>query len=80
MISEEPWVGIAEVTAHLGVAKDTVYRWVDTQGLPAYRVGRLFRFRLSQVDEWVENSADHVATSRKSGRADAKEQNDLDNG
>ncbi len=63
-----------------GVAKDTVYRWVDTQGLPAHRVGRLFRFRLSQVDEWVENSADHVAASRKSGRADTKGRNDLDNG
>ena len=33
MASEEPWVGIADVAAHLQVAKDTVYRWVDTQGL-----------------------------------------------
>ena len=57
MASEEPWVGIAEVAAHLQVAKDTVYRWVDTQGLPAHRLGRLFRFRLSEVDEWVKASA-----------------------
>lgn len=55
MTSEEPWVGIAEVAAHLQVSKDTVYRWVDTQGLPGHRVGRLFRFRLSQVDEWVQS-------------------------
>ena len=80
MISEEPWVGIAEVATHLGVAKDTVYRWVDTQGLPAHRVGRLFRFRLSQVDEWVESSANHVTTSRRASRADAKGRNELDCG
>ena len=55
MASDEPWVGIPEVAAHLRVSKDTVYRWVDTQGLPAHRVGRLFRFRLSQVDDWVQN-------------------------
>ncbi len=79
MVSEEPWVGITEVAAHLGVSKDTVYRWVDTHGLPARRVGRLFRFRLSQVDEWVE-STDHVATSRKSGRADITGRNSPRNG
>ena len=55
MASDEPWVGIPEVAAHLRVSKDKVYRWVDTQGLPAHRVGRLFRFRLSQVDDWVQN-------------------------
>lgn len=54
MPSEESWVGIAEVAAHLQVSKDTVYRWIDTQGLPAHRIGRLFRFRLSQVDRWVQ--------------------------
>ncbi|MDE0416417.1 MAG: helix-turn-helix domain-containing protein [bacterium] len=66
MVSEQPWVGIAKLAAHQGVAKVTVYhRWVDTQGLPAHRIGRLFRFRLSQIGEWVEDSTDHVATSRK---------------
>ena len=80
MVSEEPWVGITEVPAHPGLANDTVYRWVDIQGFPVHRAGRLFRFRPSLVDAWVENSADHVATSRKSGRADAEGRNDLDNG
>lgn len=58
MAADEPWVGIAEVAAHLQVAKDTVYRWVNTHGLPAHRVGRLFRFRLSEVDEWVTAGGD----------------------
>ena len=39
MAAEEGWVGIAEVAAHLRVARDTVYRWVDTKGLPAHRGG-----------------------------------------
>ena len=34
MASEEGWVGIADVAAHLSVAKDSIYRWVDPQGLP----------------------------------------------
>ncbi len=53
MASEEGWVGIADVAAHLSVAKDSIYRWVDTKEFPAHRVGRLLRFQLSEVDEWV---------------------------
>ena len=54
MASEEGWVGIADVAAHLRVAKDSIYRWVETKDFPAHRVGRLLRFRLSEVDEWVK--------------------------
>ena len=54
MASEEGWVGIADVAAHLSVAKDSIYRWVDSKDFPARRVGRLSRFRLSEVDEWVK--------------------------
>ncbi len=57
MTTEEGWVGIAEVAAHLQVAKDSIYRWVASKGFPAHRVGRLLRFKLSEVDEWVKTSA-----------------------
>ena len=53
MATEEGWVGIAEVAAHLQVTKESIYRWVGAKGFPARRVGRLLRFRLSEVDEWV---------------------------
>jgi excisionase family DNA binding protein len=55
----ERWVGVDEVAAHLGVAKDSVYRWAESRGLPARRVGRLLRFRLSDVDAWVEGGGGH---------------------
>ena len=50
----EPWVSVDEVASHLGVAKDSVYRWIEAKGLPAHRVGRLWKFRLSEVDKWIE--------------------------
>lgn len=55
MTAEERWVGVEDVAAHLGVNKDSIYRWIDKMGLPAHRVGRLFRFKLSEVDEWVKS-------------------------
>jgi len=55
----EPWVSVDEVARHIGVAKDTIYRWIDTRTMPAHRVGRLWKFKLSDVDEWVR--AGHAA-------------------
>ena len=56
MTAEERWVGVEDVTVHLGVNKDSVYRWIEKMGLPAHRLGRLFRFKFSEVDEWVKLS------------------------
>lgn len=67
----EPWVSADAVSDHLGIAKDTIYRWIETRGLPAHRVGRLWKFKLSEVDAWVEHGGagdDHSANLRKRGR------------
>jgi len=49
----ERWVSVSEVAEHLGVARDTVYRWIESKGLPAYRMGRHWKFKLDDVDRWV---------------------------
>ena len=49
----EPWVSVDDIAAHLGVAKDSVYRWIEKKGLPAHKMGRLWKFKVSEVDEWV---------------------------
>jgi len=53
----EPWASVEEVTAHLGIVRDTVYRWIETKGMPAHRIGRLWKFKLSEVDAWVRSGA-----------------------
>ena len=53
MPEQEPWVSVDAVAKHLGIARDTVYRWIDSKGLPAHRIGRLWKFKLSDIDEWV---------------------------
>jgi excisionase family DNA binding protein len=44
---------VDEAASHLEAAKDSVCRWIETKGLPAHRVGWLWKFKLSEVDEWV---------------------------
>ena len=49
----EPWVSVEDVSRHLGVSKDTIYRWIDGQRMPASKIGRFWKFKLREVDEWV---------------------------
>ncbi len=63
MAVEERWVGVDDVATHLGVAKDSVYRWIEERGLPAHRVGRLFRFKLSEIDDWVRQDNEQEKAS-----------------
>lgn len=60
----EPWVSVDDVAHHLGVAKDSVYRWIERKGLPAHRVGRLWKFKLSEVDKWVKKGGASQAAGR----------------
>lgn len=52
-MASESWVTAEEVARHLGVAKDTVYRWREHKCMPAHRIGRLWKFKLTEVDDWV---------------------------
>lgn len=53
MNETERWLSVEEIAAHLGVSKETVYRWLEKEKIPAHRVGRLWKFKASEVDQWV---------------------------
>ncbi len=53
--TEDRWLSADEICRHLGVSKDTVYKWINRHGIPAHRMGRLWKFKISQVDKWVED-------------------------
>ncbi len=65
-MTAESWVSVDKVAQHLGVAKDTVYRWRERRSLPAHRIGRLWKFKLSEVDAWVVAGG---ATEEPTGQA-----------
>jgi len=50
----ERWLSVEEIAAHLGISKETIYRWLEKEKIPAHRVGRLWKFKVSEVDQWVK--------------------------
>ena len=50
----ERWLAVGEIAAHLGVNPDTIYKWITRKRMPAHKVGKLWKFLASEVDEWVK--------------------------
>jgi excisionase family DNA binding protein len=50
---DDRWMSVDEIAEYLGVSKDTVYAWVTKKGMPGHRVGRFWKFKALEVDEWV---------------------------
>lgn len=55
MDSVERWQSLEEISNHLGVSKDTIRIWIKKNTIPYHKVGRQYKFRLSEVDAWVES-------------------------
>jgi excisionase family DNA binding protein len=49
----EPWLSVLEIAQHLGVAKESIYRWLKNKGLPGHKIGSLWKFKASEVDRWA---------------------------
>ena len=50
------WLGTSEAAERLGVVPRTLYRLIDEGQIPAYKMGRVFRLKRSDVDEFIERS------------------------
>lgn len=49
----ERWLSVVEIAEHLGVSKETIYRWLEKGKIPAHRVGKLWKFKVTDVDKWI---------------------------
>ena len=51
----ERWYSLKEVMEHLGVSRDTVLSWIANKNMPASKMGKLWKFKRSELDEWVKS-------------------------
>jgi excisionase family DNA binding protein len=65
MTELEPWFSVEEIARHLGVSKETIYRWLEREIVPAHRMGKLWKFKPSEVDQWVMRGGAAAGESRE---------------
>ena len=49
------WLSVQEIAHYLGISKETVYRWLDSKKIPAHKIGKQWKFKTYEVDQWVLN-------------------------
>jgi excisionase family DNA binding protein len=50
---EERLLTIDEVAEFLHINPMTVYAWVKDEKIPAFKIGKVWRFRKSEIDNWL---------------------------
>ena len=66
----EKWVNLEDVAEHLSLSQDTVRTWIKEGKLPAYKAGKRYKFKISEVDEWVRSGA---AADKQDGSDDKED-------
>ena len=51
----ERWVNLEEVANYLSVSKDTIRAWIKQGKIPFYRPGKMYKFKISEIDDYVRN-------------------------
>lgn len=64
-INIEKWSTLKEIQDHLGVGRETILQWIAKRNMPAYKVGRLWKFKISEVDEWIRSGGADVRKTTK---------------
>ena len=51
--SVEKWISSKEAAEYMGINKDMLQRWITNNQIPCHRVGRLWKFKISEIKEHV---------------------------
>lgn len=52
----EKWVSLEEICNYLGVGRDTVRKMISQKRMPAYKMDRKWKFKISEVDKWMRDN------------------------
>ena len=51
----EKWKSMPDLLEYLDMSREAVLDAIAKRGMPAHRVGRLWKFKFSEVDEWIKS-------------------------
>ena len=53
----DKWISIEEAAEYLGIKPVTLRGWIRKKkdGIPANKIGKQWKFKISELDEWVKS-------------------------
>ena len=52
---EDRYYSMPEICKYLGISRDSALKWIANKGMPAHKVGKKWKFKLSEIDAWVNS-------------------------
>lgn len=52
----ERWISLKEACEYLGVTRQTILNWIVLKEFPGKKMGKLWKFKVNEIDEWVRNN------------------------
>lgn len=52
--SEKRFIDVEELASYLDISKNTVYSWVNQRRIPCFKIGRLVKFDLNEIETWIK--------------------------
>jgi excisionase family DNA binding protein len=61
---------IREASQYLGVSRETLYKYITEERLPAFKLGNRWKFKKTILDRWMERqSTQHEERGERKSRA-----------
>jgi excisionase family DNA binding protein len=58
---KEIYMTIEEVAVYLRLAEQTIRRWVLNREIPFHKIRKVIRFRLSEIEKWIDGGGGDTA-------------------
>jgi excisionase family DNA binding protein len=50
-------MNIREASQYLGISADSLYKYVASERIPAFKLGNRWRFKKTVLDDWMERKS-----------------------
>jgi len=54
---EQEYFDLNDTAIYLGLSCKTLYEWVERRKIPAYKIGRVWRFSRREIEDFVHNKS-----------------------
>lgn len=65
MSTTDGYVSIEEAASFLGISIPTLRQWLKKEILPAHKIGKLWKFKISELDAWVKSGKSNISQIMK---------------
>jgi len=58
---------IREASEYLGISREALYKYVNEEKIPAFKLGNRWKFKKTMLDRWMEKRSAQFERRTKSG-------------